>query len=110
MQDIDRPAEVQRSPVPTRCGRVRVDGYSRRGVPGANRCGSVSRGPRRRRDIRQDIAERCAELQRVIPASLDLKAFFVNGAMVPATQQDQVWQRRGPAVRPVFDVVGLAEG
>jgi hypothetical protein len=33
---------------------------------------------------------RRAELDLATLSPLDLKAFFVNGSMVPATQQDQI--------------------
>ena len=51
-----------------------------------------------------------AKLQLAILASLDLKAFLVNGAVVAATQKDEVGQRVRAALGPVLDVMSLAEG
>jgi hypothetical protein len=33
----------------------------------------------------------------------------VNASVVPTTEQDQIPQRRGSTLSPVFDVMGLAE-
>ena len=52
---------------------------------------------------------RPAELQPAIVASLDPKAFLVNGSVVTATQQDEIGECRRAALGPVFDVVCLAE-
>jgi hypothetical protein len=40
---------------------------------------------------------------------LDPKAFLVNRAMMPATQQDEVRECGRPALGPVLDVMSLTE-
>jgi hypothetical protein len=53
---------------------------------------------------------RRAELELATLSSLDLKAFFVDGSVVPATQQDQIRQRGVPTLGPILNMMGLAEG
>jgi len=67
-----------------------VDRYSCRGIPGPNLCRRVVGCLGRRRNIRQRVTVRRAELQSAIVESLDLKALFVNRAMMPAAQQDEI--------------------
>src|SRR5262245_8839474 len=109
MQHVDRPAEVQAFAIPPWRGRVRMNGDPPRHVPGPNLCLRVFRRPRWRRRVGLRPAVGRAELQLAIGASLDLKAFFMDGAMVSATQQDEIRQRRGPTLSPVLDVMSLAE-
>jgi uncharacterized protein YgbK (DUF1537 family) len=52
---------------------------------------------------------RPAELERPVLSPFDLKALFVDGSVVPTTEQDQIRQRRGPTSSPMLDVVSLAE-
>jgi hypothetical protein len=59
--------------------------------------------------LRQRSAVRTAELQLAVGQSLDLEALLVNRAMMPTTQQGEVGERGGAAVRPVTDVVALRE-
>src|SRR4029453_4606097 len=49
------------------------------------------------------------EAQLAIRVAIDLVALLVDGAMVTATQHDQIGQGGGPAVCPVMDVVALNE-
>ena len=91
MQHVDRPADVQRPAIPRGRGRVRMNPNTSRCIPRANL--TVGR----------------AEQKLAILSSLDPKAFFVNASVVPTTEQDQIPQRRGSALSPVFDVMGLAE-
>ena len=110
MKHINRPADVQPSTIPARSGRVRVNADTCRRVPSANLCRGVPWCLGSRWDRWQHVAVRPAELEPAIVASLDLKAFFVNGSVVPATQQNEVGERGGAALGPVFDVMSLAEG
>jgi len=50
-----------------------------------------------------------AEHQFAGSQTLDLVSLLVDRSMVPATQQHEVRQRCGPALRPVPDVVPLPE-
>jgi hypothetical protein len=60
-------------------------------------------------DLREQAAVRPAELQLAIWISIELKAFFVDCAVVPATEQSKIRKFGGAAVSPVMDVVALPE-
>ena len=62
-----------------------------------------------RRDVRYDTTIRPPEPQFAIRVAIDLIALLVDGAVVKATQHDQIEQRGGPALRPVMNVVSLNE-
>jgi hypothetical protein len=78
-------------------------------IPRANFRSSVSWCLWSRWNLRQHVTVGRAEQKLAILSSLDPKAFFVNASVVPTTEQDQIPQRRGSALSPVFDVMGLAE-
>src|SRR5438132_3726586 len=54
-------------------------------------------------------AVRATESQLAVGLSLDLVAFFVDGAMMTTTEQGEIRERRGASVSPVADVMTLAE-
>ena len=64
---------------------------------------------RKMRDLGQKPAVRAAELKLAVGLSITLVTLLVDGAVVPATEQGEVRQRRGSSVRPVADVMTLAE-
>src|SRR4030095_15673720 len=49
------------------------------------------------------------ELKRAVRPALELVAFFVDRAVVPATESREIRERRGPTLGPVLAVVPLAE-
>jgi len=59
--------------------------------------------------LRQEPAVGAPETERAIGLSLDLIALFVNSAMVPTTEQGEIREDCSAAVRPVTDVMTLAE-
>jgi len=60
-------------------------------------------------DVRQNVAARATESKLAVGLSVDLGAFFVNRAVVTATQQREIRKRRGASIGPVTDVVALTE-
>jgi len=50
-----------------------------------------------------------AELKLAVGLPLTLETLLVDGAVVPATEQREIRQRRRAAMRPVADVMALAE-
>ena len=64
---------------------------------------------RRRRDFRQWAPIRPPEAQLSIVPSFHLVALFVDGAVVSATEHREIRQGRGASVRPMPDVMTLAE-
>ena len=63
----------------------------------------------RRRDLGQGPAVRPPEPKRAVGLSIDLIALLVDRAVVPATEQREVRERGWAALRPVTDVMPLAE-
>ena len=61
------------------------------------------------RDLRQQAAVRTAEPKLTIGLPIDLVPLLVNGAMVTTTEHGEVRERRRAALRPVTDVMPLAE-
>jgi hypothetical protein len=67
------------------------------------------RGHRRsRRDVGQRAPVGSGEPKRPILRALDAVALLVNRAVMAPAQQDEIRQRRRPALGPVLHVVGLA--
>jgi len=50
----------------------------------------IARYRGRRRDLRHDLTVRATEAKLAIRLSIELIAFFVNGAVMPATEQREV--------------------
>jgi hypothetical protein len=63
----------------------------------------------RRRDLGQEPAVRATESKLAVRLSIELVALLVDGPMVPATEQSEIRQRGGAALRPVTDVMALAD-
>ncbi len=110
MQDIDHPAQIQALPQPARARRPRVQAEPLCVVPRPERLNRIGGYCGRRRDLRKGPAIWSPEPERAVRLSIDLVALLVDSAMVPTTQQREVRQRRRAALRPVLDVMALAEG
>jgi hypothetical protein len=65
--------------------------------------------PGRKRHFGERSAVREAETQLAVRLPIDLVAPFVNGAMMPVAEHREIRQRGGATVRPVTDVMALAE-
>jgi len=63
----------------------------------------------RRRDLWQTSAVRTAEPKLAVRFSIELIALFMDGAVVTATQEGEIRERRRAALGPVTDVVTLSE-
>ena len=65
------------------------------------------------RNPRQNLGKkspvRTAESQLSVGVSLDLVALFMNRAVMPTTEDSEIRQCGGATVRPMTDVVPLAE-
>ena len=66
----------------------------------------IPRHARSWRYLRQQPAARSAESQLAIRLSIDAEAFFVHRAVMAATEQSEIRERRGATVGRVADVVG----
>jgi len=109
MQDIDRVDDVQSLALPTWSSRVCVQAESLGFVQCAQelhgRIGILWRW----RNVRQDPPVRPAELKLAVWQSLTLVAFLMNGAVVATAQEREVGEDGGPTVRPVANMMPLAE-
>ncbi len=61
------------------------------------------------RNIRYHPAIRPPELQRAVLLAIYVKAFLVDRAMMPPTEHGEIRQRRRSALRPMAEVMPLAE-
>ena len=109
MQDIDSIAEVQSITEPARLRCLCVDVNAAGSVSFAKHRRGFARYRRHRRDLGDEASVGPAKAELSVGLSLYLKPFFVNRAVVPATQHRQIRQRRRTAVRPVPDVMTLPE-
>src|SRR3989442_7966943 len=109
MQDADRVADIETLSQPARHRGPRVQVGAVCPVARTQRVHGIERYRGRRRDLGQDMTVRATEAKLAIGLSSELIAFFVNGAVMPATEQGEIRERRGPAIGPVTDVMALAE-
>jgi hypothetical protein len=109
MQDVDRPSHVQALAQPTRDRGPRVQVKPVRLVPGSKNCNGIARHARRRRHFGENSAIRATEPKLAVRLAIDLIAFLVDGAVVPATEQGEIRERGGASIGPVTDVMALAD-
>ncbi len=109
VQDVDRPAEIQPLPEPVRARRPRVESESLGVVPRAQGLDRIGGQRDRWRDVGQGAAVRPLEPERAVGLSIEVKALFVDRAVVPATEPGEVRERGRAALRPVPDVMPLAQ-
>ena len=109
MQDVDRITDVQTLPHPTWGGDPRLYHKAFRVVTREQDFHGIAGHFRSSRDLRQQAAVRTAEPKVAIGLPIDLVPLLVNGAMVTTTEHGEVRERRRAALRPVTDVMSLAE-
>jgi hypothetical protein len=109
VQAVDRPAEIQALPEPPGAGRARVD---------AKALGVVTRPEFRdrihdhlgcQRRLGQRAAVRPPELERPVGPARHLKTLLVHRAVMPAAEQREIREGRGPAMGPVMEVMPLSD-
>src|SRR6266513_1647446 len=109
MQDVDRPAHVQALPQPTRGRGPRVDAEPLRLVPRSDGFHGIVGHLARNRDLGENPPVRAAEPKLAVRLSIEPVALLMDRAVVPTTEQRQVRERGRASVRPVADVMALAE-
>jgi hypothetical protein len=109
MQHVDRIAHVERLAEPARHRGPRVQGAPVGVVARSERVHGIAGHLRRRRDLGQRPAVRAVESKLAVRLSIEPIALFVDGAVMPATEQREIRERRGAALSPVTDVMALAE-
>ena len=109
MQDVDRPPHIQALPQPGRARRPRVETEPLRVVSRPEGLDRIGRHRGWQRNLGQGPAVRPAEPEHAVGLPIDLVTLLVDCAVVPATEQGEVRERGGAALRPVADVMPLAE-
>ena len=77
-------------------------------VPRSENLHGIGRHPGRRRNLAQEPPVR-TESKLAVWLSIERVTLLVDGAVVPATEQGEIRQRGGAALRPVTDVMALAD-
>jgi len=109
VQDVDRPTHVQTLPEPAGARRPRIETKALRVVTRSERLDGITGHRNGHWHIRQWAAVRTPELERAVGPACDLEALLVHRAVMPATEQRQVRERRRAPVRPVAEMMPLAE-
>jgi hypothetical protein len=109
MQDVDCPAHVQALAQPARDRGPRAQDDPVRLVRHAHLLDRIVGHTGRRRDLGQGLSVRAAKAKLPGRLSVDLVALLVHGAVMAATEQRQIRERGGAAVRPVTKVMALAK-
>ena len=109
VQHVDRPADVERLPEPGRAGRARGEAEALRIVIRAECGDGISWHGGRCRHLGERPAVRPLELERPVRPTCDLIPLLVHRAMVPSTQEREIRERRGPAMRPVTEMMPLGK-
>jgi hypothetical protein len=78
-------------------------------MPRSQHAERVAGDPDRWRHLGEQPAIRAVEQQLAVRLALDLETLFVHRAVVSTAQKGEVGQRRRPALRPVPDVMALAD-
>jgi hypothetical protein len=110
VQHVDRVTHVQAFSEPTGARCPRVDPKALRVVTRPERLDRITRHRGGRRHLRQRVAIRPLEPELAVWPARNLEAILVHRAMMPATEHREVGQRRRSSVRPVAEMMPLAEG
>ena len=109
MHDVDRPAHVQALAQPPRSRRPRADAEPLRLVPRPERLDGIVGYRSERRHLGQESPVRAPEPEHAVGLSIHLVALLMDRAVVPAAYEHEVRERRRAALRPVAEVMALAE-
>jgi hypothetical protein len=110
MEHIDRPAEVEGLPAPSRARRTRVERQPLSAMAHAQRPHRIRGHRGRGRDAGQRPPVGSPEAELAVGRTVDLVALLVHGAVVAAAEEGKVVEGGGAAVGPVAEVVALAGG
>jgi hypothetical protein len=100
---------AQALPEPARARRPCSEAKALRGVTSTESSDGITGHRGRHWHLRQRVAIRPPELERPVGPARHLEALLVHRAMMPGTEHREVGQRRRAPVRPVANVMSLAE-
>ena len=109
VQDVDRPAHIERFSQPARARRPRVQVKAGCFVLRSECLDGIVGDRWRRRDIGQTSSVRSPEPQLPVELSFYLISLLVDGAVMAPAEHREVRERGGPALGPVTEVMALAE-
>jgi len=109
MQDVDGPAHIQSLPEPARACRPRSETQAVGVVASAESLDGIPGHRNRQRHLRERVAVGSPEPERPVGPARDLKPLLVDGAVMPAAQQREIRQRGWAPMRPVAEMMPLAE-
>jgi len=109
MQNVDGPHHIQALPEPARTGRPSVETKALRFMSYPESLDGLFWHCGRRRHLGQRPAIRPPESQHPVRPARDLITLLVHGPMMPPAEQRKVRERGRPAVRPVAEMMPLAE-
>jgi len=109
VQDVDRPTHIQTFPEPASARRLSVETKALRFMSHPESLNGVLRHRGRQRHLRQRSAIRPPEPEHPVGPARDLVALLVHGPVMPAAEQREVRERCRTAVRPVAEMMPLAE-
>src|SRR4029453_13771314 len=110
MQHSDPPAKVQAPPQPAGGQRLCVETNPLRVVPRSECIDGIGGQREWWGHVGQEAAVRPLELESAVGPARDLVALLVHRTVVAATEQRQVREGRGAALRPVTQGMPLDEG
>src|SRR6266446_8389343 len=109
MQDVDRPSHVDAFSEPEVAPRLFVQAKAPRVVRRPQRLDGICRNRGGWRYLRQQPAIGPPEPQRPVRLPRDLVALLVYCPLMLSTEEEEICQRGGPALRPVPHVMPLAD-
>jgi hypothetical protein len=109
VQDVDRPTHIQALPEPASARRPSVETKPLRFMRHPESLDGLLRHRGRRRHLRQGAAIRPPKSQSPVGPARDLVALLVHGPVMPAAEEREVRERGRTAVRPVAEMMPLAE-
>jgi hypothetical protein len=108
MQDVDGVSHIHTLPEPFGARRPRADAKALCVVIHTERLDRISGHRGGRRHLRERMPVRPPESKSPVGPTLDLETLLVHRAMMPATEQREIRERRRASVRPVAKMMPLA--
>ena len=109
MENVDRPADIQALSEPAGARRSGVEAQTLSVMTPLESADRIGGHLGRLWDFGQGSAIRPPEPKRTVEPAIDFVALLVDRAVMPATEQREIRERRRTALCPVPKVMALAE-